>query len=786
MINKYKDRPDPEILVKRARAEALQEKHAKLKIYLGAAPGVGKTYTMLQDALAKRAQGLDVVVGIVESHGRKEIEALLKGLEVLPRQKIDYNNIQVTELDIDAVLKRNPALILIDEMAHSNPPGLRHAKRWQDIKEILYSGIDVYTTLNVQHIESLNDIVKKITQITITETVPDSLLELAATIELVDLPPEDLLRRLQEGKIYLPEQAELAKENYFRKGNLIALRELALRETAARVEAEIFLYRQDQGIKEIWATKEKILVCVGSGSGSIKLIRAAKRMAADIQANSLQKVEWIAVHADTPRVILSAQQRNNIVQNLRLAEQLGAKTTTLVGFDIVKEIINFCHEQNITQIIIRKKIRPRWKDFLFHSLADEIIRNSNDIDVYIITGDIDSNTLNKITGYKSSFSWIMVIAILGIIFSVTLINILLYPLLNSANLILVYFLGITLAILFNKMEFADQVQDYTAISHALSRKLVGAHNRNEVLEIGAQHIAKFFSSKILVLLPENNHWVIWSQSKIKTEKIVNNKEQAIASWVYDRRQIAGLGTETLSVSEALYIPMLVSRGSVGVLRVEPIQAGSLFTPEQMHLLENCANQIALALEVDILQEQNKKLELKTEADRVRSIFLQMTYLETKSVRLEKKQCSLGDLVDHALKISSEKLAEKPVHIHVPADLPEILVDPGLIQEVFIHLIDNAIKFTPSEMPIEIYAMAEQDKIIVNVENHGPGIVTEEVGKIFEKFYRGQVASPEKERGISMGLGLTICRSIIKAHGGEIWAANRKDGGVAFCFTLPLS
>lgn len=843
-------RPDPEILVKRAQEEASHEKRGKLKIYLGASPGVGKTYTMLQDALAKRAQGLDVVVGVAESHGREEIMALLKGLEILPRQKIDYRGTELEEFDLDAALKRNPALILIDEMAHTNPEGLRHTKRYQDIKEILYHGIDVYTTLNVQHIESLNDVVARITQIHIKETVPDSMLELADTIELVDLPPEDLLKRLQEGKIYLPEQVELAKENYFRKGNLIALRELALRETAAHVEAEILLYRQDQGIKQIWATKEKILVCVGSGMGSIKLIRAARRLATDMQANSLQKIEWFAVHVDTPRLQLSAEQHNNVIQNLRLAEQLGAHTRTLMNFDIVKGIMNFCHEQNITQIVVRKKIRSRWKDFLCHSLADEIIRHSGDTDVYLITGNIESNHLSKSAlAVKPSFSWKMYITAITIVagllafdfFFISPIHSFVLP--NTQYLlilVLVFFIfqgiGFLIIRVRREMEALQRAVNYTAALHALSRQLVGARNLDELLEMGVRHIAKVFDSEVLVLLPENNHLVVWAQSNTETVQALNNKEQAIALWVYDRGQVAGLGTETLSVSEAIYVPMLVLHGAVGVLRVKPVKGNGLLTPEQMHLLEDCSNQIALALEVDRLQERSKKLELKTEADRVKSIFLQdishslrapsdvvmhaanvliemgnhldeheikkigkdiyfeldqlshltdnilkMTYLEAESVRLEKELCSLSELLNPIIKISAKKLGSKPVHVHFPEDLPKVPVDVALIHQVFINLIDNAIKFTSDETPIEIYALAEKDKIVVNVENHGTGIGEDEVLKIFEKFFRGSKTTPKQ----GMGLGLTICRSIIKAHGGEIWAANRKDGGVAFCFTLPL-
>lgn len=303
-------RPDPNALLQQVIEEEQQKQRGKLKIYLGAAPGVGKTYSMLHEAMGEQAKGLDIVVGIVESHGRVEIEEILKNFVVLPKITVDYHGKKLQEFDLDSSLKRNPGLILIDEMAHTNVSGVRHKKRWQDIKELLDRGIDVYTTLNVQHIESLNDDVSQIIHAPVQETVPDFMIERANTIELVDLAPEDLLKRLAEGKVYVPKQARLAAEFYFRKGNLMALRELALRTLAKQVNTQVLLYRQGQGIRHIWPTMEKILVCVGPGPESHKLIRAAKRMATSLQA------DWIAVYVDSTRTQLSPTQRNQAIKNL--------------------------------------------------------------------------------------------------------------------------------------------------------------------------------------------------------------------------------------------------------------------------------------------------------------------------------------------------------------------------------------------------------------------------------------------------------------------------------------
>lgn len=648
-------RPTPKELLKRVQAEEQREQRGKLKIYFGAAPGVGKTYTMLQDALAKRANGLDVIVGIIEPHNRKEIVALLKGLETLPRQMINYHDKKLSEFDLDAALKRNPALILVDEMAHTNVPGLRHIKRWQDIKELLDRGTDVYTTLNVQHIESLNDVVSQIIHAPVKETVPDLMLDLADTIELVDLPPEDLLKRLEEGKVYFPLQATIAKEHFFRKGNLIALRELALRVTAERVEAQVLLYREGERITSIWPTKEKILVCVGPGIESIKLIRTARRMAASLQA------EWIAVHINMPRLRLSVEQRNNVIRNLRLAAQLGAETQTITGFDIVKEIIAFAREQNITQIIISKKIRPRWKSLLYRDLADEVVRQSDEINVHIITGEVTQSVPQKVILAKHPVNWRSYGISIGIVIVATLVDLLLYPFLNTNNLIMIYLLGLTIVALLGQIgpsilavilstlicdfifippfysfsiadmqyfftlgvvilvsqiimhltiytrrqiETARLAEHYTKALHTLSRQLASTRGINKLLEIAIRYMADAFDSEVLALLPDHHHHLS-VQASYQTPQTLNAKEQGIAEWVYELGQMAGLGTDTLSFSDAIYVPLLASQGTIGVLRVRPTQPAYLFSQEQMHLLEACAHQIALALEVDRLQERTK-------------------------------------------------------------------------------------------------------------------------------------------------------------------------------------
>lgn len=878
----------PEELLARAREEDKQ-KRGKLKIYLGAAPGVGKTYSMLQDALARREQGLDVVAGVVESHGRKEIDAMLQHFEILPRRIVDYHGKPLLEFDLDAALNRTPALILIDEMAHMNVPGLRHAKRWQDIKELLDRGTDVYTTLNVQHIESLNDVIEQIIGIKVRETVPDSMLMVADTIELVDLTPDDLLKRLQEGKVYIPTQAALATQHFFRKGNLIALRELALRFVAERVDEQVLLHRKGEGIEQTWPTRERLLVCIGPDAASGKVIRAAKRMAAGLHA------AWMAVNVDAPRLHLTETQRQNATQNLRLAEQLGAETHSLTGVDVVKKIMNFAREHNVTKIVIGKRVRSRWSDFFYGSLADELIRNSGEIDIYIIRSseaDVKPSPEAKpdkkpipVLGYI--YALLMIIAISGL-------DLFLYPFVTESgagNLLMLYlFINVLMALrgeigpsiltcllsvlsydyffihprfnfalediqylitllvfvlvanvinhltILNRQqaEIAEIGEARAAALHTLTRQLASTRGLDKLLEITVRYISDVFDSEVWALLPQDTQLKIRASSSNK--KILNAKDMGVAQWVFDMGQIAGMGTDTLPFTDALYVPLLGSQGPVGVLKIRPRQGERFLLPEQLHLLESCASQIALALEVDYLQEKARENQIAIETERLRTALfsslshelqsplavivrlinkltrksstlneeqtqesvqslyseaerlnrlinnlLQITQLEEGKIILHKKNYSIDEVIKATLKRLEKKINNKPVIINVPPQLPLVPFDKVLLEQVLVNLIENAVLYTPPETPIEIAASLEEDDILLSVGDHGPGLMLSDVEKVFEKFYRGQ--KPQKESGA--GLGLSVCQSIIKAHGGRIWAENRWDGGAIFYFILPL-
>lgn len=871
-------RPNPDYLLQRAEEEERQGRRGKLKIYLGAGPGVGKTHEMLHDAFEKRQQGLDVLIGIAESHGREEIEQFLQNFEILPRQAVPYRDKTYYEFDLDAALQRHPGLILVDELAHTNTPGLRHRKRWQDIQELLDRGIDVYTTLNVQHIESLKDNVAQIIQAPVTETVPDSIIERANTIELIDLPPEDLLKRLQEGKVYIPKQAEFAREHFFRKGNLIALRELALRVTAERVGTDVLWYRQGEGIKEIWPVKDKILVCVGPNPETLKLIRAAKKLASTLQA------EWLAVYIDVPQ---RPEIRNLAIQNLRLAEHLGAQTLVLSGFNIVKEILAFAHEQNVTQIMIWKHIRLRFRDWFYRSLTDEIVRQSGDIDVYIMTGQTTKTIPQKLKPFPKLIPWQLYGLTFAIVTAITAVNLLLSSLLAESNLIMIYLLGVTVIALFgqrgpslfasilsvfaydfffipphfsfaltdieyiltlfimllvaqiisyltilirHQAESARFAQHQTTALYAFNRQLIRMRSMNKLLDFGVKHLAHAFNSEVMALTLKKGRLEI--QASQPTAMKLNEKEYSIAQWVFDLGQPAGLGTDTLSLSQALYLPLQSPSEVMGVIRIQPQEHG-LFTPEQRSLLESYINQISLTLEIDLLHERTRMKELEREKDRARTSLLasiyhdlcfplrsvinainklkhinekssaliesnidheiykldrlnnnlyQMIQLEFEGIELKKNPSSLKKIINAAIKISSETFEKRPIQLNIPDNLPLITLDHKYIQEVLMHLLDNAIKFSVPKSNIQLSVQLKEEHVIVSIEDFGLEIAIEERKKLFKKFYRSKKALEEH----GLGLGLAICEKIIAAHDGTIWVEQIANKRTAFRFTLPIN
>ena len=674
-------RPDPDALLARVQQEKARTRRGRLKIFFGAAPGVGKSYAMLEAARAQNAAGVDVVVGYVELHGRPDTEALLDGLKILPPQKLEHRGIVLAEFDLDACLRRAPAVVAVDELAHTNHPGARHAKRWMDVEELLDAGIDVYTTINVQHIESLNDVVARITGVQVRETIPDKVFDGADEVELVDLPPDELLQRLQDGKVYVEDKIRPALSSFFRKGNLIALRQLALRATADRVDAAMREYRDDHAIRETWAAGDRILVCVGPDPLSERLVRAARRMAMALHA------EWFAVYVETPGLVrLPREARDRVLQTLKLAESLGAETENLSGESVAGELIDFARQRNINKIVVGKPSRSRWRDRLRPSLVDEIARNSGDIDVYVISGERGEPTAKPPRLPQRSSKWQAYAKAVAVIAAITLLCDLVYERIELSNLVMLYLLGIVLVaarvgrgpsilaailgvsafdflfvppresfavsdaqylITFAVMiatgliistltargkrqaSVARQRERRTGELYALSRELTQNRDIPELGAILTRHILATIDGQAAVLLPDGAGHLLdpthfcarGTPTKTPVRYPVPGNDLGIAQWAYDHRQKSGYGTDTLASADAIYLPLNALRRCIGVLGLRPTEARQLGIPEQMHLIESFVNQAAIAMERVQLSQVAQAADTQIASEQIRSTLL---------------------------------------------------------------------------------------------------------------------------------------------------------------------
>jgi two-component system sensor histidine kinase KdpD len=661
-------RPDPDALLKSIQAE--EPSRGKLKIFLGYAAGVGKTYAMLEAAHQRKEQDVDVVVGYIETHKRIETEELLEGLEVLPRRQVEYHNVALPEMDVDEVLKRRPALVLVDEFAHTNAPGSRHLKRYLDVEEILDAGIDVYTTLNIQHLESLNDIVAQVTGVIVRETVPDRVIDVASEIEVIDLPPDELLMRLQEGKVYIPEQAARAIRDFFRKGNLTALREMSLRRAAARVDDQMRLYMQARAIPGPWAAAERLLVCISTSPLAEKLIRNTRRLADELNA------EWFAVYVEiASKPENNPANRERIGRTLQLAEELGAKTLTLAGRSIHEAVLDFAHKNNITKVVVGKPLKPRWQEMLRGSIVDQLVYASGDIDVYVISAQVESpNPIvpanwqphRPLRRYLLSFGLVAVSTILGLSVRGDLEPTNLVMLYLASVVISAIFLGrgpsllaaitgvlafdfflippyltfavsdtqylLTFIVLFvislvissltarvrEQAEAAFQRESQTSALYNLSRDLASATDLQQVVKTIIQQVEQAFGRQAAVFLPENKQILVFATSQ---NYFPDANELAVATWAYEHNEPAGRGTDTLPAASLRCQPLKTANGIVGVLGVHPREAGKFLTPEQRQMLSAFASQAALAIERASLAEQARQAELLQAAEKLQTALL---------------------------------------------------------------------------------------------------------------------------------------------------------------------
>jgi two-component system sensor histidine kinase KdpD len=669
-------RPSPDALLEAARRA--DQRIGKLKIFVGAAPGVGKTYEMLQQGRARKNDGYDVVVGVVETHGRKETAALLEGLDVIPRRQIDYRDQHLDEMDLDAVIARRPQIVLVDELAHTNVPGSRHPKRYLDVRELLSHGIDVYSTINIQHIESLNDVVAQITHVRVKETVPDSVFDQADAVELVDLTPDDLIARLKEGKVYIPKQAERALQHFFSPANLTALRELALRRTAERVDEQLLTEMQSRAIQGPWAAGERVLVCVSEDPRAAGLVRYAKRLADRLHA------PFTALSVESGRSLrLGEEERDRIADTLRLAQILDGDAVTIPGGDrrIADDIIRYAQSNNVTHIVIGKSTRSRWFEILHGSIVHELVRRSGHISVHVIGGEEPAETAiarkSVRTTAPSGFGdpRAFAAALLAIALALGVAKLIL-PLLGIETVDLVFMTAIVavavrfglwpslaasvaaslcynfffmqpiytfsisdptniaaftffivMAVLVSHVAGRVRTQAVAAATRArtteslytFSRKLAGVGTLDDVLWASAYQTALMLGVRVVLLLPENGSLEV--KTGYPPEDTLDDADIAAAKWAWQNDRPAGRGSDTLPGAKRLFMPMRTGRGPIGVIGLDSDKAGPLFTPDQRRLLDALIDQSALAIERVHLVEDMDRVKLSAETDRLRSALL---------------------------------------------------------------------------------------------------------------------------------------------------------------------
>jgi two-component system sensor histidine kinase KdpD len=668
-------RPDPDELLKNIQAEEQSRQRGKLKIFLGYAAGVGKTYAMLEAAHQRKEQGVDVVIGYIETHKRVETEELIQGLEVLPRKQVVYHNVSISELDVDAVLARQATLVLVDEFAHTNAPGSRHPKRYQDVEEILDAGIDVYTTLNIQHLESLNDIVAQVTGVIVRETVPDRLIDQASEIEVIDLPPDELLIRLDEGKVYIPEQAARAIEKFFRKGNLTALREMSLRRAAERVDEQMRSYMQTRAIPGPWPATERLLACISPSPVSERLIRSTRRLAGELNA------EWMVIYVETPQLaVISPEQRDRVSRLLRQAEELGARTYVFGSSGsvaaTVQTILEFARKNNISKIIIGKPLRPRWQEIVRGSVVEMLLRQSSNIDVYVVTSSDQPSLPPEDNPLKLHSSWPRYLWSVVLVALATGAGFLIGGRIAPTNLVMLYLLTVVIAAIYlgrgpailasilgvltfdflfiqpyftfavsdtqyiitfialflvgviisqltararEQADAAQQREAETAELYALSRDLSVAADLEAVLQVLAQHVERAFGRNTVVFLPENSHLVM---RVVSINLKLDEDELAVADWVYRHGDPAGRHTNTLPAALLRYLPLKTARGVVGVLGVQgPDHPARDLTSQQRRLMEAFASQGALAIERVQFAEQARQAQLLQATEKLQTALL---------------------------------------------------------------------------------------------------------------------------------------------------------------------
>lgn len=872
-------RPSPDALLDLAQ----RERRGRLKIFLGASPGVGKTFAMLQGARRLNEEGRDVVIGIAETHGRPETAALLDGLEVLPRREWLYRGHQLRDFDIDAALVRRPDLIVIDELPHSNPPEARHPKRYQDVEELIAAGIDVWTALNIQHIESLADVVSAITGVKVRELVPDIVLERADDVVLVDITPDELIQRLREGKVYLGDNAKRAADNFLQPGNLTALRELALRRTAQRVDDQMVDYLRQRAIEGPWPTAERILVCVGADAMAEQVVRAAARLANGLNSS------WIAVHVSRPTQQPLASQLKAVDAALALAERLGAEVTRPNASDITREVLQLARRQNITQIIVGRSEPGRLKRLFDRSFPDKLLQQARGISVHVLAGGEAPGErrwgwpdLPRAGVLAAAFA----VAVATVV-SFSLTQVLRLPNLSMIFLAAVLFCAVTqgtrsavAAAIFSFLSYnfffieprftltvasapellsllifllvavltgglAGRVREQTIAALAsvkrtqslldLSSKLSGALRQDDVLWVLVTHASAAVGGQSIVLLRHGDDLPI--VASMPPEDTLGAADHAAARWAAERGEEAGWRTGTLPNAGFLFLPLRTPHGVIGALGVKP--TGEVLSNENRRMIDAIIDQVSLALERTRLAGEAADARATAEGEKLRSALLSsvshdlrtplssiigsvtalrtvgdrmqpterddlllnieeeatrlsrfvtnlldMTRLESGGVNIRRSNADIGELAAAAVGRARAIMESQEIALDLPRGPAVAVVDPALIEQLVFNLLDNAHKYG-GRAPIRVRVDEWNGRILLMVEDQGPGIPKEDLEKVFEKFYRVRDGDG---RPAGTGLGLAICRSITEAMGGSIHAESpaAMGQGARFVVDLPAS
>ena len=893
-------RKSPDMILQAIKQEEQAEGQGKLKIFFGYAAGVGKTYAMLEAAHEELAKGMDVVAGYIEPHARPETAALTKGLETLPTKEIKYKDITLHEFDIDAALKRHPQIILVDELAHTNAIGSRHEKRYQDIEELLQAGIDVYTTVNVQHIESLNDQVASITQVIVRERIPDYIFDRANQVELVDIEPADLVKRLEEGKIYAQGQAGRALKHFFTTENLTALREIALRRMADRVNK--ISQKEKNEKNKYYYTKEHILVCLSSSPSNPKIIRTAARMAAAFKA------QFTALFVKTSDYEKMSQENlSRLDRNMHLAETLGATIETVVGDDVPLQIAEYSRVAGVSQLVVgRSNTRGGLFRMTTRPFTDQLLQYLPNIEVHVIP---DMNTpiwrLRLFRHWRTQFHLSEMGITLAIFLFTTLISIgfhiwhlgmvsivplymlsvlivatqtsgRIYSLaLAALNVIAFDFLfvaprftlsahdpsyGITFVILFVtallagelgskiKIQATQGVKAAYRMSLLLesSQLLQKAANTDAIEKVITKQLVKLLNRDIvfygvddMVEKPRLTTPHVYAAIKRihrDTTALISKNEQAVAQWVYKNNKRAGASTETLGESSCLYMPVSSQDAVFGVIGIE-VRSHTIEANE-INLAFSIITEGALALEKESANKKRQELFLKARNEQLRSNLLRsishdlrtpltsisgnadmlltdgskmpeeqkreiyasmyddsiwlinlvenilsVTRIENGSMELHKQDEVLDDIINDAIHHVIRHRNNHTITYQQPEEILIVPVDARLIVQVLVNLLDNAIKYTPVGTSITISAKQKQHEVAVSVADTGQGIPDEAKERIFKMFYTAEKNVSDNRRG--MGIGLSLCQSIVKAHGGTLEVSDNTPHGTVFTFTLPV-